>query len=652
MPTYKYPGVYIEELPATGPIAGVGTSTTAFIGPALSGPINVPTKITNWTQFKDEFGEYILAPRHYMAYAVRGYFGNGATVAYIVRVGTASRASRELDDRSTTTPAGQALRVEAKREGPAGGNIRVTVQDAQRVPPAAGVRIYKDRALLASGSNNVIKLQNATDSAKFRPGDEITIEGTAERATIDRIRNEELILLTNLIAAPTAGQWVRIADVRVNQKTFRLSKTTGLESGSVIRLSQGTGTPEDRVIDRVAADFVTLAGTGITAAAGYSLAQTSADVAIQSFEFNLIIGDPTASPVINEPFTEMSMDPRHSRYFARIVSSQIVNVTLPATPSVQVPPLNRPALLAATALNPGTADNLAGIGLNNYVSALAALEKVPDVNLICVPDRTDQSAQQAVISHCEKLGDRFGVLDAAPNLPPFGLGSVLNQRSALDSARGYAALYYPWIRINDPASATGEDLILIPPSGHIAGIYASSDERRGIHKAPANEFIGGAVGVERVLDDIEQGEVNVEGVNVIRVFPGRGRPTVWGARTTTPKDEVPWRYINVRRLFNFVETSIKLGIRWAVFEPNDLTLWKKLDRTLTDFLTRVWRSGALFGATAKEAFYVKIDEELNPASVRALGQIVIEIGMAPVRPAEFVIVRIGMWEGGAEISER
>ena len=191
----------------------------------------------------------------------------------------------------------------------------------------------------------------------------------------------------------------------------------------------------------------------------------------------------------------------------------------------------------------------------------------------------------------------------------------------------------------------------MPPSGHLAGIFARSDSTRGVHKAPANELIQGALGLERILDGVEQGELNVEGVNVLRVFSGKARPMVWGARTTAPKDQTAYRYVNVRRLLLFVEESIEEGIRWAVFEPNDLALWKKLDRTITEFLTRVWRSGGLFGATATQAFYVKIDEELNPPSVRNLGQVIIEIGIAPVRPAEFVIVRIGLWDGGAQVQE-
>jgi phage tail sheath protein FI len=227
---------------------------------------------------------------------------------------------------------------------------------------------------------------------------------------------------------------------------------------------------------------------------------------------------------------------------------------------------------------------------------------------------------------------------------------LLVERAGVTSARGYAALYYPWIWITDPLSATGNDMVLVPPSGHLAGIYARSDNKRGVHKAPANEYMTGALDLATLLSDTEQGELNVQGVDVLRIFPGQ-RPIVWGGRTTAPKDEVPWRYINVRRLFLFVEKSIQRGLRWAVFEPNDQALWKKVDRTITEFLTRVWRSGALFGKTAAEAFYVKVDAELNPPSVQALGQLIIEIGIAPVRPAEFVVIRIAMWDGGAASNE-
>jgi hypothetical protein len=177
---------------------------------------------------------------------------------------------------------------------------------------------------------------------------------------------------------------------------------------------------------------------------------------------------------------------------------------------------------------------------------------------------------------------------------------------------------------------------------------ARVDGTVGVHKAPANEVVRGARDVAYALNDTEQGALNHANINAIRVFPGRP-PLLWGARTLT--DGTVWRYVNVRRLVAFLEASLLQGLRWAVFEPNTTGLWKSLDRTISEFLTRVWQSGALFGRTAKEAFYVRIDEELNPPAVRDAGQVIIEIGVAPVRPAEFVVIRIGLWDGGSQTDE-
>jgi hypothetical protein len=179
----------------------------------------------------------------------------------------------------------------------------------------------------------------------------------------------------------------------------------------------------------------------------------------------------------------------------------------------------------------------------------------------------------------------------------------------------------------------------------MAGVYARVDETRGVHKAPANELIRGTLGLEINVTKAEQDMLNPVGVNCIRSFPGRGI-RIWGARTLT--SDPSWRYINVRRLFNYIEASVERSTQWAVFEPNDYRLWSRLRRDISAFLRNTWRSGALFGRTPEQAFFVKIDEELNPPEVRDLGQLFVEIGIAPVKPAEFIIIRIGQWspEGG------
>ena len=283
-------------------------------------------------------------------------------------------------------------------------------------------------------------------------------------------------------------------------------------------------------------------------------------------------------------------------------------------------------------------------------AALDQLTRVPDVSIVCLPGVVDAGLQAKVIGHCEAMGDRFAILDGALDTAPLKAdGPLQKQRGGLLSKNGFAALYWPWIVINDPtAPASSPATRTLAPSGHIAGVFARSDGQRGVHKAPANEPIRGALDLTYHLNDTEQGALNHANINALRLFPGRP-PMIWGARTLT--DSTPWRYVNVRRLFSYVEDSILAGTRWAIFEPNNYSLWKGLERSVTEFLTRVWQSGALFGNTAKEAFYVKIDEELNTPAVRALGQVIIEIGMAPVRPAEYVIVRIGIWDGGSQVTE-
>jgi hypothetical protein len=247
------------------------------------------------------------------------------------------------------------------------------------------------------------------------------------------------------------------------------------------------------------------------------------------------------------------------------------------------------------------------------------------------------AAQLAMIAHCENMGDRVAILDSPPNLKPQQMAKWRREIAAYDSK--YATVYYPWIEIVD---MNGKPFML-PPAGHMAGVYARSDSERGVHKAPANEVVRGALGLEMQVTRGEQDILNPMGVNCIRQFPGRGI-RIWGARTLS--SDPAWRYINVRRLFNYVEESIREGTQWVVFEPNDQFLWSRVTRDITAFLRTVWRGGALFGATPEQAFYVKCDAELNPPEVRDQGQLIVEIGMAPVKPAEFVIFRISQWAGG------
>lgn len=268
-------------------------------------------------------------------------------------------------------------------------------------------------------------------------------------------------------------------------------------------------------------------------------------------------------------------------------------------------------------------------------AALVGFRAIDEIAIVAVPGALDAAIQGAVIDHCENVGDRFAILDGqrTTTLTPQGI-----QGTVRDS--DYAALYFPWISVYDPVADAAD---YVPPSGHLAGIYARVDTERGVHKAPANETIRGAIGLEARLSKTDQDGLNPDGINVIRAFDGN--ITVWGARTLGGDGNGEWKYINVRRLFLFLRESIDKGTQWVVFEPNDPSLWAKITRNITAFLTNVWRAGALFGTTPQEAFYVRCDATTNPPDVRDLGQVVTEIGVAVVKPAEFVIFRLSQWAG-------
>ncbi len=268
-------------------------------------------------------------------------------------------------------------------------------------------------------------------------------------------------------------------------------------------------------------------------------------------------------------------------------------------------------------------------------AALGRFQAIDEISIVAVPGALDAGIQGAVLDHCENAGDRFGILDGqrtASFTPDDIQGGVRDSN--------YAALYFPWISVFDPVTGSN---IYVPPSGHIAGIYSRVDTQRGVHKAPANVVIRGALGVESRLSKADQDGLNPDGINVIRAF--NGNITVWGARTLGGDANTEWKYISVRRLFLFLRESIDQGTQWVVFEPNTPDLWAKITRNVSAFLTTVWRAGALFGSTPQEAFFVKCDAETNPPEIRDLGQVVTEIGVAVVKPAEFVIFRISQWAG-------
>jgi phage tail sheath protein FI len=543
MPEYLSPGVYVEEVDrGPKPIEGVGTAMPAFVGftekAALMREIegelvtedllNRPQLVTNWTQYRERFGDFVSGT--YLPHAVYGYFNNGGNRCYVVSVKTIGKAKAAL----LGSDGKPHLIAQAKEAGFDGLRMRVKVDVPELPAPTRG------RA----------KAKEEEDEEPAAPADTSMPPFTV---TVER--------------QGPSGAW-QVREVR---------------SGITLTEVEEDGARRVEVLyaNNRAPDWI-----------------------------ELVVPE-TAAPL-----------------------AQI-------WPRAQEQSLN----LDQKQLAPSTSSEFQGDVAER--SGVEGLEALDDVTMVAVPDLMTtppggtldldmvKAIQTAMIAHCERLGDRVAILDPPPDMMPQEIKKWRMETAGYDS--NYAALYYPWIQVQDPILNRP---INIPPSGHMAGIWARSDNTRGVHKAPANEVIQGAVGLAYNCTKGEQDTLNPNGVNCIRAFPGRGI-RVWGARTLT--SDPAWRYINVRRLFNYVEKSIENGTQWVVFEPNDPMLWARVRRDVGAFLTMVWSDGALFGTSPGQAFYVKCDEELNPPASRDLGRLIVEIGMAPVKPAEFVIFRISQW---------
>lgn len=346
-------------------------------------------------------------------------------------------------------------------------------------------------------------------------------------------------------------------------------------------------------------------------------------------------------PARIEIYDNLSPDPASPDNFRKKVTSQSVLLDIKEVGEGRPPNMKFQFLSGGTKGKPvgledykGNSD--AGVGLE---SGLLGLEQVDDVALVCIPNENDvEGLTGALVAHCENMKDRFAILQSKQVDAPAG-----KLMPPLDSK--CAAFYYPWIKVIDPLTRSKK---LVPPCGHIAGVYARSDTERGVHKAPANEVLRGAVELQFPVSRAKQDILNPRGVNCIRVFPGRGI-RIWGARTVS-SDPI-WKYVNVRRLFLFVGESVEQGTQWVVFEPSNERLWARVNQTVTQFLTGVWKTGALMGNSEAEAFFVRCDRTTMTQDDIDNGRLVCVIGIAVTKPAEFVILRVALWQGGSSATE-
>lgn len=443
--------------------------------------------------------------------------------------------------------------------------------------------------------------------------------------------------------------------IRANDVQTRVSSINNLYIGAIVEFDNGTN-KEYFVITDIDKLQSTISWDPSKPAANAYLDGAT----ILVWEFKLTASfQPAVGVPLQEVFPNLTMDVNTSGYFKDIINKQSTIITVDDYTPTTAAPANFPctadysgcylaggdegAMPPSPATYKGTDD-----GPGKRTGILSFLD-IDDISLIAVPgiswDDDDASnpekwhdLQGALIEHCEiQTKTRFAVID-----PPQGTSfeNIQKLRGFFDTS--YSAMYYPWLQIIDPLT---DSVLFIPPSGHLMGIFARSDVNRGVHKAPANELVQGIVGLEVQINKGEQDIINPKGINAIRVFSGAGTK-VWGARTMSSNTQ--WQYVNVRRLFIYLEASIDKGTQWVVFEPNDVPLWARVRQTIDQFLTDVWRSGALAGNTAEEAFFVKCDRSTMSQGDIDNGRLICVIGVAPVKPAEFVVFRIAQWTAGAK----
>jgi hypothetical protein len=441
-----------------------------------------------------------------------------------------------------------------------------------------------------------------------------------------------------------------------------LNSAANFYNGAIVEFNTGSTKVYGKVIN-LSTNSIQVSANPPFAAGTLNHAGSSPTTA-RTCEFNV-----TASyGTVSENFPSLTLDNTTPYYYATTINNDSSLLAVPPSPLGSTNPypcdntttdpstlpmaidgLNVPMAAGTDGSYPAPNDYIGNDGGPGNRTGLAALVDVDQISIIAAPGVVDPATQGALITQCETLKYRFAILDPAPIVPSSAsnLTAIQNQRIQFDTE--YAAIYFPSVIVDDPL--TGNNLI-IPPSGHVAGIYAQTDDSRGVWKAPANVVINGILDLEVKLSKGDQDVLNPEpnNINALRDFTAQGRGLrVYGARCITSDTE--WMYVNVRRLFIFLESSLDEGTQWAVFEPNDQVLWNRLIQSVSSFLTSIWREGGLMGATADQAFFVKCGYDTMSSDDMENGRLIMLVGVAPVYPAEFVIIRIGQWAGGSSVQE-
>lgn len=584
MPEYLSPGVYVEEYESGAvPMEGVGTSTAGFVGLAEKGDvIGKPQLVTSFSDYVRIFGGYLSETK----------FGDKRYLPYAVEHFFINGGSRAFvmrvcpaDAKAAATKSDSILSFTAKNPGEWGNRIKVTVSPVSRVK----TQVYE-----VNGNDAVVRSVdgfNIGDVVEFADGKTSAYNKiTAIEEKTVTFENPVNASIVDKALVPT--KFMKSCEIDVSVKY-------GDAKEDYLFVSLNTESPE-YIISRMAkSELVTVE---------VSQAKPAAAKPVDAKDKKEGAPAPAPAAVIAAPFEAVG-----GKGDAMIMQ-----------------------------LTGGTDGNIAGITASEYIgtdggpgkrSGIQAFIENSDVSIMSVPGITIPEVQMSLIAHCENLKSRFAVLDMPKDKKK--TDELIEYRDMFDSH--YAAFYHPWIQIFDPLSKKN---IIAPPSGSMVGIYARTDNTYGVHKAPANEVVRACTGLASTYNTAEQDLLNPRGINLIRSFPGRGI-RVWGARTAT--SNATWKYINVRRLFIYLEESIRANTNWVVFEPNTEALWGRVKRTIEMFLASTWRSGALAGSSPSEAFFVEIGRSTMTQDDIDNGRLICVIGVAPVKPAEFVIFKIGQY---------
>lgn len=634
-----HPGVYIQEISSgVRPIEGVSTSTTAFVGRTLKGSIDRPELVTSFAEFQASYGDFIAAPAgslndNYLPHAALQYFNNGGKRLYVARVVTGSTTPIEQAVAASVTP--------SDRQAAPVGSVAVTA-----INPGAWANVY---TLVVSAATvdptNQFKLTVNRGTDTLETFDNLSVNPDAV-SFVDRAVNGRSRFITALSATadPTTvikGTSTSAATASTATLSDAAKRTLVIEVNGdgprTITLPAGALADGTAIALAITNTFKVLAPLrGTTPAVAYSGFQALFTGAGFVGTYTLTSGGPGRRSTVRVSNAPAQVN------CANILRLGLGNGGSESTGAAALMPVAGAFPLGSAGTMPGVFASKVGfdgIALTetDLVNGLSKLDQISDVNLVAIPGIGTSTVVDAGTSYCAQRQDCFYIGETGKTDLDGAAAKTFITNLTVKSSFG--AVYFPWIKSLDPLGQSAP--VLVPPSGYIAGIYARTDGRRGVWKAPAGTEanLAGTVGLATQITDAQQDQLNPIGANTIRFFPSSG-VVVWGARTLATASDAEYRYVPVRRLALFLERSIFNGIQYAVFEPNDENLWSSLRLNVGAFMTNMFRAGAFQGATPSQAFFVKCDSDTNPQSEIDAGVVNVLVGFAPVRPAEFVVLKI------------